>query len=139
MSDNETPMTLKPGHISWNELTTTDPTSSASFYGKLFGWQTVPFVVPGGPTDEPPYMVFKTDAANATDPGVGGMMAAPTPGVPTHWIPYVVVKDADVSLAKAVELGAKALMPVMAIGEVGRVAVIQDPLGAVIGLHEFPR
>ena len=30
-------------------------------------------------------------------------------------------------------------MPVMAIGEVGRVAVIQDPLGAVIGLHELPR
>ncbi len=124
----------KPGHVSWNELITTDPTSSASFYGKLFGWQAVPFVAPGAPAGDAAYLVFKTDA---NDTGVGGMMAEPTPGVPPHWMPYVIVKDADASLAKAVELGAKALMPVMAIGGVGRVAVIQDPLGAVIGLHEL--
>jgi len=126
----------KPGHVSWNELITTDPASSASFYGKLFGWQAVPFVAPGGPTGGPPYLVFKTDA---NDMGASGMMAAPAPGIPAHWMAYVVVADADKSLALAVELGAKALSPVMAIGGVGRVAVIQDPLGAVIGLHELAR
>ena len=71
--------------------------------------------------------------------GAGGMIQAPAPGVPTHWLPYVVVENADTSLAKATELGAKALSPVMDIGEVGRIAVIQDPLGAVIGLHEPPK
>jgi predicted enzyme related to lactoylglutathione lyase len=45
----------------------------------------------------------------------------------------------DASLAKAGGLGAKVLLPVMSIGEVGRIAVIQDPLGAVIGLHELAK
>ena len=136
MSEAETSVCGKPGHFSWNELITTDPKASTEFYGKLFGWKAEPFAPPGAPTGGPPYMVFKTDGK---DMGAGGMMQAPVPGIPTHWLPYVIVENADKSLARAVELGGKALTPVMAIGEVGRVAVIQDPLGAVIGLHEMPK
>lgn len=126
----------KPGHFSWNELITTDTKASADFYGELLGWQAAPFTPAGAPAGGPPYLLFKTDA---NDMGAGGMMQAPTPGVPMHWLPYVVVENADASLAKAKGLGAKALTPVMDLGEVGRVAVIQDPLGAVIGLHEPPK
>ena len=136
MSDQQTPACPKPGHFSWNELITNDTKGSADFYGKLFGWKAEPFRPAGTPADCPPYTVFKTDAQ---DMGAGGMMQAPMPGIPTHWLPYVVVENADASLAKAVELGAKGLTPVMAIGEVGRVAVIQDPHGGVIGLHELPK
>ncbi len=136
MSEPNQSVCPKPGHFSWNELITTNAKASADFYGKLFGWQATPFVPKGAPTGGPPYTVFKTDA---NDMGAGGMMQAPAPGIPTHWLPYVVVENADASLAKAIGLGAKALTPVMAIGEVGRVAVIQDPLGAVIGLHEPPK
>jgi hypothetical protein len=125
-----------PGHFSWNELITTDPRASADFYGKLFGWQATPFSPKGAPAGDPNYTLFKTDA---NDMGAGGMMQAPAPGVPTHWLPYVVVDNVDASAAKAGELGAKVLCPVMAIPEVGRIAVIQDPLGAVIGLHEPPK
>jgi predicted enzyme related to lactoylglutathione lyase len=136
MSDTENCSCPKPGHFSWNELITSDPKSSTEFYSKLFGWQTAPFTPAGSPPGCPPYTIFKTDAQ---DMGAGGMMQAPMPGIPTHWLPYVVVENADASLAKAVELGAKALTEVMSIGEIGRVAVIQDPLGAVIGLHEMPK
>jgi predicted enzyme related to lactoylglutathione lyase len=59
--------------------------------------------------------------------------------MPSQWIPYVVVDNVDQSLAKATKLGAKTCVPVMSIGEVGRIAVIQDPQGATIGLHEFPK
>lgn len=134
MSDTHQSMSTKPGHFSWNELITANPKASVDFYGKLFGWQAVPFVPKGAPTGGPPYTLFKTDAHD--DMGAGGMMQAPAPGIPTHWLPYVVVENADRSLAKAVELGAKVLAPVMAIGEVGRIAVIQDPQGAALGLHE---
>lgn len=133
MSDENQNMCAKPGRFSWNELITTDTKASADFYGKLFGWQATPFVPTGAPQGGPPYFVFKNDA---NDMGAGGMMQAPMPGIPTHWLPYVVVENVDASLAKATSLGAKALTPVMAIGEVGRIAVITDPLGAVIGLHE---
>lgn len=127
---------MKPGHFSWNELITTDAKASGEFYGKLFGWQATPFTAEGAPAGGPPYLLLKTDAA---DMGAAGMMQAPMPGIPTHWLAYVVVKDLDQSLAKAVELGAKVLCPVMAINTVGRIAVFQDPLGAVLGLHEPPK
>jgi predicted enzyme related to lactoylglutathione lyase len=136
MSDENQSMCAKPGRVSWNELITTDTNASADFYGKLFGWQATPFVPKGTPAGGPPYLVFKTDA---NDMGAGGMMQAPAPGIPSHWLPYVIVENVDTSLAKATSLGAKALTPVMAIGEVGRIAVIADPLGAVIGLHEPPK
>lgn len=136
MSQENQSQCPKPGRFGWNELITTDPKVSAEFYGKLFGWQATPFVPKGVPPGGPPYMIFKADSA---DMGAGGMMQAPAPGVPTHWLPYVVVENVDASLAKATTLGAKALMPVMSIGEVGRIAVIQDPLGAMIGLHEPPK
>ena len=136
MSEPDKSMCAKPGHFSWNELITTNPKASVDFYGKLFGWKAVPFVPKGASAGGPPYTLFKTDAS---DMGAGGMMQAPEPGIPSHWLPYVVVENVDASLAKASRLGAKVLLPVMAIGEVGRIAVIQDPQGAGIGLHEPPK
>jgi uncharacterized protein len=133
MSEEDKSMCAKPGRVSWNELISTDTKASAAFYGKLFGWQAVPFVPEGAPAGGPPYTLFKI---GTDDMGVGGMMAAPAPGIPTHWLPYVVVENVDTSVAKAVALGAKACTPVLSIDEVGRIAVIQDPQGAVIGLHE---
>ncbi len=136
MSDTDKSMCAKAGHFSWNELISTNPKASADFYRKLLGWQAVPFVPKGAPTGGPPYTLFKTDESEM---GAGGMMQAPAPGVPTHWLAYVVVENVDQTVAKAVALGAKVLAPVMAITEVGRVAVIQDPQGAAIGLHEPPK
>ena len=136
MSEANQSMCLKPGHFSWNELITTNTKASADFYGNLLGWQAIPFVPKGAPQGGPPYTLFKT---NPDDPGAGGMMQAPAPGIPSHWVPYVVVENAEASLAKATSLGAKALTPVMDIGDVGRIAVLQDPQGAVIGLHQPPK
>jgi len=136
MSDTDKSACGKPGHFSWNELITSDSKASADFYGKLLGWQAVPFTPQGAPAGGPPYTLFKTDA---NDMGAGGMLQAPAAGMPTQWVPYVVVENADQSLAKAVKLSAKVMVPVMSIGDIGRIAVIQDPLGAVIGLHEPPK
>ncbi len=68
--------------------------------------------------------------------GVGGMMAAPAPGMPAQWHAYVVVKNVDATLSDVVRLGGKVLMPAMDVPQVGRVAMIQDPQGAAIGLHQ---
>lgn len=127
----------KPGQFSWNELISTKTAASAEFYGQLFGWQAAPFVPKGSPEGAPPYTLFKSDVSD--EMGVAGMASPMHAEAPTHWIPYVVVEDADASLAKAVDLGAGVIVPVMPVGEVGRIAVIRDPQGAVIGLHEFPK
>ncbi len=134
MSEPNQSMCLKPGEFSWNELVSPNTQAAASFYGKLFGWQTTPFVPKGAPAGGPPYLLFKSNPSDAM--GVGGMMQAQQPGARAQWVPYVVVANADASVAKAASLGAKVLLPVMAVGEVGRVAVLQDPQGATIGVHE---
>ena len=136
MSQTSEMTRLKIGEVGWNELVTKDTSSAASFYGKLFGWQAEPFKAQGMPSDAPPYMLFKIDPNSM---GVGGMMQTMHPEMPSQWIPYVVVENVDQSLAKANKLGAKTCVPVMSIGEIGRIAVITDPQGATIGLHEFPK
>ena len=123
----------KIGEISWNELVTTNTKAAASFYGNLFGWQATPFTPEGAPTGGPPYTLFKLDPDTM---GVGGMMQTQHPEIPAQWLPYVVVDDVDAALAKAAKLGAKTLVPVTFIGDIGRIAVIRDPQGATVGLHE---
>ena len=139
MSEENDTLCMKPGHVGWNELVTTNTGAATGFYGKLFGWKAAPYI-PKGKTpspDMPPYTIFKM--AESDEMGLGGMMQTPQPGMPSMWVPYVVVENVDASLKKAENLGAKVCLPVMAIGEVGRIAVIQDPQGATIGMHEPPK
>jgi hypothetical protein len=65
---------------------------------------------------------------------VAGLMALPDASVPPLWQPYVAVEDADATTAKAKELGASTLMGPMDIPNVGRIAVLRDPQGAVFGI-----
>ena len=48
------------------------------------------------------------------------------------------VANLEATIEKAVSLGAKVCAGPMSIGEAGRIAIIQDPQGAGIGLHEAP-
>jgi predicted enzyme related to lactoylglutathione lyase len=52
-------------------------------------------------------------------------------GVPPNWMLYIRVENADASAARAAELGGKVLAPPFDVMDVGRMAVIQDPTGAV--------
>jgi len=126
----------KTGEVSWNELVTKDTKAAGNFYGQLFGWQSTPFKPQGADPGAQPYNLFKLDPNSM---GVGGMMQVPDPKMPSQWIPYVAVDDIDASMSQATKLGAKTCVPVMSIGEIGRIAIIQDPQGATIGLHECPK
>jgi predicted enzyme related to lactoylglutathione lyase len=67
---------------------------------------------------------------------LAGMMLKPMPQAPPQWLAYVHVADVDASARKTTELGGKVLAPPMDIPDVGRIAVIQDPQGATIGLFK---
>ena len=127
----------KAGEVSWNQLIATNTTAAAAFYSNLFGWQPTPFVPPGMPSDTAPFTLFKTDPDMMG--GVAGMVQTQHPELPQQWIPYVVVNDLDAALAKALSFGAKIRTSAKSIGEIGRIAVIQDPQGATVGLHEFSK
>ena len=123
MSENKSPECNKIGLFSWNELVTTDVEGASRFYTSLFGWNTTPF--------GPEYTLFNKDGENA-----GGMLKAPQPGMPAQWVAYVTVEDVDAAAAKATELGGRVMAPPFDVPEVGRIAVVQDPQGAAIGLFK---
>jgi len=56
--------------------------------------------------------------------------------VPPHWNLYICVEDADVSAARAVELGGKLPAGVFDVFTAGRMAVVIDPTGAAFCLWQ---
>jgi predicted enzyme related to lactoylglutathione lyase len=117
-------MVNAPGALSWNELATPDLDASAKFYSDLFAWVVEPVEGMGMP-----YAMIKTAAGTAN----GGMQPASPPGSPPHWLVYFGAGDIAAAQAKGVELGAKVLVETMDVG-VGKLAVLQDPQGAVFAL-----
>jgi hypothetical protein len=55
-------------------------------------------------------------------------------GVPPHWLIYIAVDDVDAAAPKAEKLGGKILAPPFDVMDAGRMAVVQDPTGAVFCL-----
>jgi predicted enzyme related to lactoylglutathione lyase len=118
------------GNFYWNELMTSDPEGATAFYSALVGWEVVAMPMPGA--DGQTYWVMKNDGKP-----VGGIMAMPPgmpAGIPPHWSSYVAVADVDASAKRVTELGGMVHKPPFDIPEVGRMAVIGDPTGAVIHL-----
>ena len=113
----------KTSHIAWNELVTNDLEGSSAFYTKLFGWSAAAF--------GPEYTLFKKAATD-----VAGMMKERQPGTSAQWRAYVSVEDVDDTAARAVEFGGQVLVAPMEIPDVGRIAIVSDPQGAIIGLFK---
>ncbi len=117
------------GAFSWNELMTTDPEAAKAFYGPLFGWTFSEHPIENGV-----YHVGAVgEAALCGIMKIGPEMAP----MPPAWGSYVTVDDADASAKKAVELGGKLLAGPFDIPQVGRMAVLQDPQGAVISVMAY--
>lgn len=122
------PCAVKLNSIEWNELSAPDPAAAMAFYGDLFGWTTEKFESPGME-----YSMWKTG-----DRIFGGVMKTQQPGSPAYWLNYVSVADVAASLAKATSLGATVCLPTTDLGGAGIIAILQDPQGAMIGLHQQP-
>ena len=107
----------------WNELLSSDVRKALAFYEKAFGitHEAMEF-------GDMPYYMLKTPDGKTR----AGAMQAPHAGMPSVWIPYVRVANADETGAKAEKLGGRLLMPVDAVPGVGRLATLADPLGAMI-------
>jgi predicted enzyme related to lactoylglutathione lyase len=117
------------GSFCWIELHTSDQNAAKKFYGSLFGW--TPQDMPMGPNDF--YTIFKLQGRDAA----AGCTLRPdetSMGVPPHWLIYIAVDDVDAAAPKAEKLGGKILAPPFDVMDAGRMAVVQDPTGAVFCL-----
>jgi len=111
------------GTLSWNELQTPDPATAAAFYGAVLGWSAD--TVDMGPAGD--YTVFHLGDGK----GIAGASEPPMPGVPTHWSTVLATDDADRTATTAKALGGAVMVEPFDIAEVGRIAVVADPTGAV--------
>lgn len=108
----------------WNELHTSDAAGAKAFYGAVFGWVG---------EDQPMGPMVYTMLKNTNGGNVGGMMQMTEEwgNIPPHWMPYTWVADCDAAAAKVEGLGGKLIEKPMDVTGVGRMAIVQDPQGAV--------
>jgi predicted enzyme related to lactoylglutathione lyase len=57
-------------------------------------------------------------------------------GQPPAWLSYLAVESVDDIAKSAASLGANVMAEPMDVMEVGRMSIVQDPVGAVVGLWE---
>lgn len=114
------------GAFMWNELMTNDVEKAKSFYRATIGWETEEMKMPSGS-----YWIAKADGKM-----VGGMMnmtGVTPPGTPPHWFAYIEVDDVDARVKKIAANGGKLIREPFDIPDVGRIAIVADATGAMVG------
>jgi predicted enzyme related to lactoylglutathione lyase len=119
------------GTFSWVDLATSDVAAAKSFYTSILGWEYEDRGAGGGVV----YTMCRLDGDV-----VAGMYEMQedtrTRGVGPHWMSYVTVEDADGTAARAAELGGPVVDDAFDVLDVGRMAVLRDPQGAVFAVWE---
>jgi uncharacterized protein len=125
--------TNRIGRFSWHELLTTDLDAAYRFYSQLFNWEKT------GDFDMGPeigrYQMY--GQRGKTFGGIfkrAGRMAQ----VPPQWFCYVHVKDARGAADAAVKTGARMIYEPMEVPGGDIVAMVSDPQGAMIAVHQSP-
>lgn len=113
------------GMIAWSELMTTEVEKAKAFYAKTLG---VTFEG-SDPTGGNNYWV----AMAGGKPAWGIMDMTARPGGPSGWFTYIAVDDVDARVKQAEAEGAKLCMPIFDIPTVGRIAILVDVTGSLIG------
>jgi uncharacterized protein len=122
-----------PGVPCWVETLTADPDAAQRFYGGLFGWE----FAASGPLAGPglaEYFVARQDGHDVA--GVAPLPPPPAEPPPPAWNTHVSVADVAQAAALAVAAGGALLREPFDALPAGRLAVVADPAGAVIGLWE---
>lgn len=118
---------LDRGLFVWHELNTTDTGSADEFYSKLVGWKTTVW------DQNPAYRIWTMGReGRAGLYSIHEERTAMPP--PPHWLSYIATVDVDATVRQAVELGGKVVTPAYDVRGVGRMAVLQDPQGAMFAV-----
>jgi hypothetical protein len=141
----------EPGSLNFNSLNTRDADAARSFYGSLFGWETLAL---GGAIEMwrlPGYGDFLAEsdpeirermAAVAAPEGFEDVVASlnpigpDQPEVPAHWSVTFAVADADTTAERAAALGGRVIVAPVDAPWV-RMTVITDPQGALFTASKF--
>jgi uncharacterized protein len=127
MADATTAVANKPA---WIDLGTKDPAAAREFYSKVFGWD-----VEVNP--DPQYGGYGLAKIGGQD--VAGIGGTQSPDQPSAWSVYIGTANIE-TLGKDVEAaGGKVVAPAFDVGDQGKMAVYQDPVGAFISAWQPTR
>ena len=115
----------EPGMFCWIELTTDDREASKKFYTSLFGWKANEMPMDGGE----PYVMLESNGKT-----VGALYQSDS--APPNWLSYIAAPSVDDAAKTAKDLGGNLLAEPFDVMDVGRMAVVQDPQGAVFALWQ---
>ena len=121
----------EPGSVTWNEVQTPDLGAAEAFYRAVFDYEIE--AVPMG--DGMIYHLLKVEGKN-----VAGLfeLSGDMAGTPPNWATAFAVADTDATCKLAEGLGGTVLVQPMDIPEIGRYAMLQDPVGAVFQVLADP-
>jgi uncharacterized protein len=115
------------GRFHWNEMRTRNAERAMKFYRDTVGWRFERSATPDG---HDYWVAFQGEEC------VAGLFSLKSPefdGVPESWMSFLAVDDVDARVAKAEKAGAKLVMPIFDVPNVGRIAMLLEPSGAGIG------
>lgn len=112
----------------WVELHVGDPEAAVAFYRGLFGWRRAQMSAPGMT-----YQVLSIADGDQQEGAFGGV-APLQEGQNARWVPYFAVADTDATTTAAQNNGGTVLMPPADVPDVGRIAWLTDPTGAVFAV-----
>ena len=122
-----------PGMFSWAEVATPDTGASTAFYTRLLGLGATEMQTDDGSR----YTILRKDDRDVC--GLYGMSEEEmqrADGGRAEWRSYFTVHDAGDALTRVRSLGGTVIHEPIAIGTDGRLAVAQDPTGAVFSMWE---
>ena len=123
-----------PGKIIWRDLLTNDPAASQRFYGELFGWTFESVGATSNLGSDSDYTLIRHNGKL-----IGGMidtLALNGRDDISQWIISMSVEDIDARIKTVTASGGKVMTPPTDLQDRGRLAVISDAEGALLGLLE---
>ena len=123
----------RQGAFCWLDLAASDANLAKQFYAQAFGWTFDDRDANGGH--------FTRCHVAGQDVGTLYQLrrAQLEHGVPSHWTPYILVGNADATARRITSLGGSLVVAPFDVQGIARIALIQDAVGALVGLWEDKR
>jgi predicted enzyme related to lactoylglutathione lyase len=121
----------EPGRFCWLDLAARDAARAKQFYAQAFGWTFRDQAANGGH--------FTRLRCGEHDTGTLYQLgrAQIERGVPSHWTPYVAVADLDDAVRGVTAHGGTVIVPPVVVEGAARIALIEDAVGALVGLWQI--
>ena len=123
-----------PGKIIWRDLLTNDPAASQRFYGELFGWEFEKIGEASNLRSNAAYTLIRHN-----DQLIGGMVdtvALNGRDDISQWVVLMAVEDLDARTEAVTRSGGEIIAPPTNLQARGRLALVRDAEGALLGLLE---